>query len=569
MSELWSLHEASLQGRLQPTSLSIRPGVTAVMGNSGAGKTSLLNLLVRFERPDSGRIDGAPSVFWVPQDRGLWPPLTAREHLSHVNAEADIDSLLATFDLSARADARPAELSQGEAARLAIARALAAKPDVLVMDEPLANIDATRARDYWRAILDAGCSLVYATHSPATVIADADRVICLRDGALIYDGDVDTLYRNPPSAETAACLGPGNWFSSDDSQAWLRAEHAHLRPENLRLEPGDDCELRSARHEGGVFEVELDREGSTRRFFCSGPLPPVGSRVALIVLMALLLIGCEPRTNSLPVQVTDAWQLPPDGPRIPAPRGVTALASGAIAVLDNAGRVLLFDRSGQVTRQWYMPEHELGHPEGICELRNGELAVADTHYNRVVVFTPEGEVARTFGEKGKALGQFGNPVGIATDGERLFVCEYGDNDRVQIFAADGTPQLAFGKSGTGDGEFQRPSGICWRAGRVYVADAVNNRVQVFREDGDFLQAIDGGGFYLPYDIALDGDNLMVIEYGGARLTRLDSQGQLLGHFGSTGGGSDQFVTPWGVAVDHQRQIFVADTGNRRLVVLKP
>jgi ABC-type lipoprotein export system ATPase subunit/sugar lactone lactonase YvrE len=538
------------------------------MGSSGAGKTTLLNLLVGYERPDSGRIEGAPSVFWVPQDRGLWPPLTAREHLIQVNPDAEFDRLLALLDLDHRADARPAELSQGEAARLAIARALAAQADVLVMDEPLANIDEARSRRYWRVILAEARSLVYATHAPATVIGDAERVICLRDGELIYDGDVHSLYHDPPTAESANCLGPGNWFTAEESTRWLGAEHQHLRPETLRLEPGDDCEVRSVRHEGPIYDVELDRDGEPRRFFCSGPLPKVGSRVALLVLMALLLLGCDSRNSTLPVTFVAQWQLPPDGPRIPAPRGLAALASGEIAVLDDAGRVLIF-ADGQVTRQWRMPDIALGHPEGICELRNGELAVADTHYHRVVVFNPDGEVARMFGSDGQELGQFGNPVGIATDGERLFVCEYGANDRVQVFDSTGTPLLAFGKSGTGDGEFQRPSGICWRDGRVYVADAVNNRVQVFAEDGRFQRVIGGDGFYLPYDIALDGDALIVVEYGGARVTRLGPDGEMFGRFGRTGSDRDEFVTPWGITVDAAHQIIVADTGNRRLVVFGP
>jgi iron(III) transport system ATP-binding protein len=567
VSEHWTLDQLALRGRLQPVSLSIGPGVTAVMGNSGAGKTTLLNLLVGYERPDSGRITGKPQVFWVPQDRGLWPPLTAREHLAQVNPNAEIDRLLDALDLTHRADARPGELSQGEAARLAIARALAAQPDVLVMDEPLANIDESRSRRYWRAILAEARSLVYATHAPSTVIGDADRVICLRDGALIYDGDVQTLYHRPPTAESASCLGPGNWFSADESQRWLGANHQHLRPEALRLEPGDDCELRSARHEGPIYDVELVREDETRRFFCSGPLPKIGSRVAILVLTALLLLGCDNRNAVLPVTFAGQWQLPPDGPRIPAPRGVAALASGEIAVLDDAGRVLIFD-DGKVHRQWRMPDTELGHPEGICELRNGELAVADTHYHRVVVFHPDGTVARMFGSAGLELGQFGNPVGIATDGRRLFVCEYGTNDRVQIFSAEGDALLAFGKSGTGDGEFQRPSGICWRDGLVYVADAVNNRVQVFDENGSFQRVI-GDSFYLPYDIAVDGDALIVVEYGAARLTRLAANGESFGQFGRTGSARDEFVTPWGVTVDASGRIIVADTGNRRLVVLAP
>src|SRR5213595_1285740 len=79
---LWTLSQVSLgPARLEGISLAIEHGVTAIIGWSGAGKTSLLNLLVGFERPDRGAITGAPRVAWVPQNGGLWPHCTAREHL--------------------------------------------------------------------------------------------------------------------------------------------------------------------------------------------------------------------------------------------------------------------------------------------------------------------------------------------------------------------------------------------------------------------------------------------------------------------------------------------------------
>src|ERR1043166_6290778 len=96
MSEsLWKLERVFLQGdyrpRLRDVTLEIRPGVTAVIGQSGAGKTSLLNLLVGFEKPDRGSIspihrfaDSPIPVFWTPQDDGLWPHLSVSEHLETV-----------------------------------------------------------------------------------------------------------------------------------------------------------------------------------------------------------------------------------------------------------------------------------------------------------------------------------------------------------------------------------------------------------------------------------------------------------------------------------------------------
>ena len=86
---LWKLDSVSLGGnampRLREASLEIREGVTAVIGHSGAGKTSLLNLLVGFEKPDRGGIAAPRSFFWVPQNNGLWPQHTVREHLEIVS----------------------------------------------------------------------------------------------------------------------------------------------------------------------------------------------------------------------------------------------------------------------------------------------------------------------------------------------------------------------------------------------------------------------------------------------------------------------------------------------------
>src|SRR5690606_23097846 len=143
----------------------------------------------------------------------------------------------------------------------------------------------------------------------------------------------------------------------------------------------------------------------------------------------------------------------------------------------------------------------------ICILDDGRLIVADTHYHRIVTFDRDGKVLSMFGELGEGPGQFIYPVSVTRDDPgHLYVAEYGGNDRVQKFTSDGEWLLTMGSFGTEAGQFQRPSGIVWRAndagesvsvskpaaqgsrgptegGTLFVADAINNRVQAFADDG--------------------------------------------------------------------------------------
>jgi len=283
---LWTLDRVSLEpGRLREVSLAIRSGVTSVLGWSGAGKTSLLNLLVGFEKPARGIIAGPRSVFWVPQNGGLWPHCTAREHLGIVRPDPEQnDEVLATFDLLDRADAKPAELSEGERARLAVARALASRADVLVMDEPLVHVDPERAGKFWRAIREhlaaTGKSLVFATHEPERVLGEAQEVICLRGGELLHAGGVLPLYTDPPSPELMECLGPGNWLTSEESELWIGESHFGprcYRPEQLEISLANISHVvvRSASFRGAIAEVELHHlNAAVSRRFLHRPAGP-------------------------------------------------------------------------------------------------------------------------------------------------------------------------------------------------------------------------------------------------------------------------------------------------------
>jgi DNA-binding beta-propeller fold protein YncE len=301
-------------------------------------------------------------------------------------------------------------------------------------------------------------------------------------------------------------------------------------------------------------------------------MPRIGIFAALCAAFLLCAAGCadsSAKVTKLSFSKISFIQMPVEGIKIPAPRSLAFNRAGELMVLDDVGRVLIFSPEGVLLRKWWMPDHSIGRPEGIIEMKDGRIAVSDTHYYRVVIFSPNGEVDKIFGERGDEPGKFGNPVGVTEDENGdLYVCEYGEHDRVQVFRPDGTFLRSFGKPGTGDGEFQRPSAVLIENDEVFVADAVNNRVQVFAKNGDFIRSITTSPrMYLPYDVKLGPKgNLYVVEYGNNRIDKLTSDGELLASYTME---KDGFKTPWGLAVDSKGRVFVADTGNRRIVILTP
>lgn len=223
--------------RLSGIGLSIRSGVTAVLGASGAGKSSLLSLLAGFERPTSGTIACSSKsgtrqlpLFWSPQDHGLWSKLTAREHLATVRPDVPqtdrtVDEWLALLRLDSVADALPQHLSQGERSRLSLGRALVSEAACLVLDEPLAHVDPIHCRSYLDLIAgharDLDAAVVFSTHDPVSVLRIAESVICLSEARCVFNGPVNGLYFCPPTEDTAWLLGPANWIAAGDE--WLRA----------------------------------------------------------------------------------------------------------------------------------------------------------------------------------------------------------------------------------------------------------------------------------------------------------------------------------------------------------
>jgi iron(III) transport system ATP-binding protein len=651
---LWRLENVYVAGTVRPRldgiTLDVAPGTTAVLGISGAGKTTFLNLLCGFGRPHRGRVEHLLpqtnerlALFWVPQNDGLWPHRTVREHVAEVmptgllqgsrskvqsqqtirtpvednvgpkhpaktpgGTSSDlgpstldlgplsrsVDEWLTAFDLLDDADKTPEQLSHGERNRLAVARALASGAGVLVMDEPMAHVDPARINDYWRVIREhcvrTGTSLIVATHSPEVALAEAENAICFRDGRVVYHGPIHDLYHKPRSPEEASLLGPGNWFTQSEAADWLgiALDSARCyRPEQLAIwaTPDGPYAVEESRFAGAFAEVTLrdERASKSRRFYHrpSGPGLKKGLRVALRVIAVLLVClfasACDERDQpKLNVRDIHYWSMPAKGAMIPAPRSVTCGPHNEVLVLDKGGRVIVFSQSGEILKKWNMPDARIGNPEGACFFADGRIAVADTHYSRVVFFDQDGKVVGMLGSQGTGPSQFHYPVCVSQDPKgNFYVGEYGGNDRVQKFSVDGKFLLQIGKAGSGPGQFQRASGVVWHDGLLYIADSFNNRVQVFTDTGTYQSIIglpeSGVTLGFPYALALGPEHdLFVIEYMTARVSRFDLKTKkLLGRFGTQGRGEGEFSTPWGIDVNSKGTVYVADTDNRRLVEL--
>lgn len=249
--------------------------------------------------------------------------------------------------------------------------------------------------------------------------------------------------------------------------------------------------------------------------------------------------------------------------RFATPRAATWDPEGWLYVVDKTGRIQRFDREGRVHAVWSTPATEKGRPTGLAWDATGTLLVADTHYHRILRYSPEGTLLAEFGSEGTGDGQFIYPVGVAVDGEgTIFVSEYGGNDRIQVFTREGERLRGWGRYGEGDGEFKRPQGLALSGGRLYVADAANHRVQVFTPEGRFLSS--WGDLHYPYSVCGDAEgNILVAEYGSHRVSKFSADGTLLARAGGPGTAPGELDTPWS-AVAAGGRIFVVDAGNHRV-----
>lgn len=216
---------------LAGASLDVRAGeLLVILGPSGSGKSTVLRLAAGLEAPVSGTISlherpasaegriliepSARRLSLVFQDLALWPHMTCEEHLRFVApalASAGGVALLKDLGLPGFEDRVPAHMSGGERQRLALARALAAKPQILLLDEPFANLDPGLRCELRRLLLDLRQShrvtILYVTHDLEDAFALADRVAVLNQGKIEQAGTPEELYRRPASAFVATFVG--------------------------------------------------------------------------------------------------------------------------------------------------------------------------------------------------------------------------------------------------------------------------------------------------------------------------------------------------------------------------
>jgi molybdate transport system ATP-binding protein len=243
--------------------LAVRPGeVVALLGANGAGKSTLLSLISGLIRPDSGRITLDDEVMvdvgrgvWVPPHRRgvvllaqqalLFPHLTAAANVSfgprsrgagRKAAKAEAMRWLDAVDAGEFADRRPVQLSGGQAQRIAIARALAADPALLLLDEPMAALDvgvAPALRQLLRRVLrDTGRTALLVTHDLIDAMSLADRVVVLDAGRIVEDGPTRTVLTEPRSPFAARIAGVNLISGADDDHGLVTA--AGVRVQGMR-----------------------------------------------------------------------------------------------------------------------------------------------------------------------------------------------------------------------------------------------------------------------------------------------------------------------------------------------
>ncbi len=255
-----------------------RAGVLGLLGPSGSGKTTALRVIAGFERPEVGIIDIAGTTVvsdsvWVPpekrrvgmvfQDYALFPHLSVGGNVAFglnrgEHRATRVSEVLEMVGLAGKADRMPHELSGGEQQRIALARALAPRPHLILLDEPFSNLDTPqrdRVRREVRTILvESRATAIFVTHDQEEALAMSDTVAVMRHGAVLQTAAPHDLYSRPTDCWVARFLGEAEFVSGTarngrvdtplgsfaDASGVSGKVEVMIRPEAVRLTPDDD-----------------------------------------------------------------------------------------------------------------------------------------------------------------------------------------------------------------------------------------------------------------------------------------------------------------------------------------
>jgi iron(III) transport system ATP-binding protein len=303
--------------------------LTAVLGRSGCGKTTLLRLIAGFDRPDAGTvtIDGrevaGPGRVLPPEDRrigyvtqegNLFPHLTVAANIAFGlprrarRAKHRVSELLELVGLDdGYAKRYPHELSGGQQQRVALARALAPEPGILLLDEPFSSLDVELRESTRRAVATAlataGTTTVLVTHDQAEALSLATRVAVMRDGEIVQEASPAELYRHPVDRGVAAFVGdvvvlPATMRGgvAECALGGLRVAAPPadgpttvlVRPEQIALDGGDgsvSAHVVDVEYYGhdAVVRLALGAAGEVTARCPGYALPVVGEQVRLVV----------------------------------------------------------------------------------------------------------------------------------------------------------------------------------------------------------------------------------------------------------------------------------------------
>ena len=285
----------SLRGRikvLRQVNLEIEPGTFFVLlGPSGCGKSTLLNIVAGIEKPTSGEIwmddtavvSAEKKIFWTPRDRNvamvfqsyaLYPHLSVFENIAFPLKTAKVDKgeiesrvlkVARMLEISQLLKANPSELSGGQRQRVAIGRAIVRQPNLLLLDEPLSNLDA-QLRVHMRGELkrlqkQLGVTTIYVTHDQTEAMSLGDRLAVMKDGQIQQTGTPRQLYDDPENVFVASFIGtpPINLLDADilnGAKKPLNIEKGlisnkivtGIRPEHVRI---------TRQMEGSIFRAKI------------------------------------------------------------------------------------------------------------------------------------------------------------------------------------------------------------------------------------------------------------------------------------------------------------------------
>jgi iron(III) transport system ATP-binding protein len=310
-----------------------RGELMAVLGPSGCGKTTLLRLIAGFEAPDGGSVEvgeetvAGPGRLVPPERRRVGMVFQDYALFPHLSVEANVafgltrrpreerDSLtrrtLELVGLQHKARRHPHELSGGERQRVALARALAPEPEVVLLDEPFSNLDATLRADLRREVelilRDAEATSLLVTHDQEEALSLADRLAVMREGRIVQVGEPEEVYGRPASRWAAQFVGEVNVLAGVARDGGVDTElgrfdlrapatgtvHVAVRPEQLEL---------SVRHDGNAEVVSREFRGHDVLY----RLRHEGGRTLLVQLPSLELydVGARVFVRPAPSAVT-------------------------------------------------------------------------------------------------------------------------------------------------------------------------------------------------------------------------------------------------------------------------